>query len=89
MDTEKIKKTYTEEETKELASITSYIIWSGLLRGTFSQTFDIAYEFALEFMEMYPPDTEWGCERDDTLEYDETIEAFVKQKLKSRQYLLQ
>ena len=66
---------------KELALISSYIVWADLLDGTFFQTFDKAYELAQEFVELYPPNVSW-----ETLdkEWDETLEEFVKEKIQNR-----
>ena len=65
---------------KELALISSYIVWADLLNGTFFQTFGKAYELAEQFLEQYPADYVWGITR----EWDETLEEFVKEKIQNR-----
>lgn len=65
-----------EETAKELALISSYIVWADLLNGTIFQTFDIAYEIAEEFIKEYPVNTKWALNK----QWDETLERFVKQR---------
>lgn len=60
---------------KELMLVVSYITSSGLLQGTFFNTYDKAVEVGKVFLEKYPPSKDdWGIEE----EWDETVENFVK-----------
>jgi len=66
----------TNEESKELAMVTAVIVQEDILGGSLFQTFDRAYEIAVEFMKLYPHDYDWS-----ELEYDETIIEFAKTKM--------
>lgn len=61
------------KKAKELAIVTAYIQYNGLLQGTFFNTVDKAYKIAKNFVKIYPHNYKWIEE-----EYDETIEEFVK-----------
>lgn len=67
-----------EETAKEVALITSYIIKAELLNDTFFHNFDKAYSLAKEFIQFYPPHTNWeDLEKD----WDEVLEDFVNNKI--------
>ena len=69
---------YTNDEHKELALITSYIVTYDLLGlGSFFNTFDAAYECAEAFLVEYPEGTEWGADNV-FKEWDETLENWVE-----------
>lgn len=66
------------EKAKELALISGYIVREDLLYGSFFNTFDKAWELALEFIEEYPTEYIWGM--DNIPEWDETVEKFVRER---------
>ena len=64
---------------KDLALITAIIIQEDLLGGTVFQTFDKAWELAIEFQKLYAHDYDWENQE---MDFDEAIIKFVKSKLK-------
>lgn len=64
---------------KDLALITAIIIQEDLLGGTVFQTFDKAWELAIEFQKLYAHDYNWENQE---MDFDEAIIKFVKSKLK-------
>jgi len=68
---------YTDNEHKELAVITSYIVSYDLLSlGSFFNTIDAAYLCAEEFLKAYPEGTKWG---ENASPWDETLEQFCEE----------
>lgn len=66
---------FSADYNKELMLVVSYITSSGLLQGSFFNTYDKAVEIGKKFLEKYPPSKDdWGIEE----EWDETVEIFVK-----------
>jgi len=63
---------------KDLALITAIIIQEDLLGGTVFQTFDKAWELAIEFQKLYAHDFYWERQEKD---FDEAIIDFVNSKL--------
>lgn len=64
---------------KELMLVVSYITSSGLLQGSFFNTYDKAVEVGNKFLEKYPPSKDdWGIEE----EWNETVEKFVNEYIK-------
>lgn len=62
---------------KDLALITCIIIQEDLLGGTVFQTFDKAWELAIEFQKLYAHDFNWEKQE---MDFDEAIIDFVKRK---------
>lgn len=70
-----VLKCSSTDYDKELMLVVSYITSSGLLQGSFFNTYDKAVEVGNKFLEKYPPSKDdWGIEE----EWDETVENFVK-----------
>lgn len=73
----------SKEEAKEVALVTAIIIQEDILMGTVFQTFDKAYEIATKFVELYPPDLDWGVdeitdhEGKPVGEFDDTVIKFA------------
>lgn len=65
---------------KELVLVVGYIMYADLLEGTkydgsFFYKIDNVMKIAKEFILWYPPSHKW---EDEELDWDETIETFVK-----------
>lgn len=70
-----VLKCSSTDYDKELMLVVSYITSSGLLQGSFFNTYDKAVEVGNKFLEKYPPSKDdWGIEE----EWNETVENFVK-----------
>jgi glycosylphosphatidylinositol transamidase (GPIT) subunit GPI8 len=64
------------EKAKELALISSYITSKNLLNGTLFNTFDRAWVLAIEFLELYPSNSEWTVNNP----WDAVLEEFVNER---------
>jgi len=62
------------DDIKEISIVTAYIQSNHLLKGTFLETIDQAYELAFAFIEIYPSNTNWELKSSN---WEETIELFV------------
>lgn len=65
------------ERIKDIAIATAYF-QTLYTHQSFFNSIDYCFDLAVEFVEKYPPETEWGIE----LEYEETLEKFFMYKEK-------
>ena len=86
--TEDIEPYTLEEYNKDLGLFIAYVYKHNLgetHRSGLFESYDDVYKMAKDFLESYPPDTDWESLKETKGDYDEIVEEFVEQYIKKLQ----